>query len=237
MVQSIKDDCVTEFSFKMTSSKNDEDHLYVFNFIDINSDNIEYNSQKDLLFVSINTSQKSKYIRHVENGVLQNYTDEVRLYVNSVEEAMLTKEAIQTIIKDCKSALKAYDTISEEQGLEQLIDAIGIVKINDDNYEQSLELLDEASRTVRFTDIFSNLKKSEEEVFEYGLKDINFKSILMKTSGKNVLVELSTKYFEKIIKTYEDGEIKSYSNKISIQASSIENAREIVNLFKIITKD
>ncbi len=235
--QSIKDNCVTDFSLKMTTSKGDEDHVYTFNFIDINSDNIEYNSQKDLLFVAINTSQKSKYIRHSKNGELQNYKEGLRLYVNSVEEAMLAKEAIQNIVKECKATQKGYDAVSHQQGLNQLSEAIGIVKINDANYEQSMELIDEASRTVRFTHIFSNLKKSEEQVYEFGLKDINSKTILMKTSGKNVLVELSTKYFEKIIKTYEDGEIKSYGNKIVIQAASIENAREIVNLFKIITKD
>ncbi|MBR9916078.1 MAG: hypothetical protein GYB32_14900, partial [Algicola sp.] len=84
---------------------------------------------------------------------------------------------------------------------------------------------------------FSNTKKSEEQIFEFGIKDINSKSIEMITSGKNVVVEMSTKYFEKIIKTYEDGEIKSYGNEISIEASTIENAREIVNLLQIVTKD
>jgi len=235
--QAITDDCVTDLEVKLVTSKANEDHSYTFNFIDINSDNIDYNSQKDLLFVSLNTNQKNKFIKHVENGVLQNYDDDTRIYVNSIEEAMIAKEAFQNIIKSCLDMVKETNDIDEKQGLEKLTEAIGIVKINEDNYEQSIELVDEEAHIVKLTHIFSNAKKSEEEVYEFGLKDINSKSVVMTTSGKKVQVEMNTKYFEKIIKTYKDGEIKSYGNKIVIEASSIENAREIVQLFSAITQD
>ncbi len=235
--QTIENGCVTEFNLKMSTSKVDDDHVYTFNFIDVNNDNIDFNSQKDLLFVGLGIKQRNKYIRHLKNGELQNYKESLRLYVNSVEEAMLVKEAIQNIIKDCKASVKNVGKLSEGQGVQKLSEIIGIVKVNDNSYEQSIELIDKESNVIKLTQIFSNLKKSEEIIYEFGLKDINPKSIIMKTSGRNVLVEMSTKYFEKIIKTYEDGEIKSYANKIVLQASSIENGREIISLFKIITED
>lgn len=235
--QAIKDDCVTDLQVNLVTSKGNEDNTYTFNFIDINSDNIDYNSQKDLLYVELKANQKNKFIKHVENGELQNYDDEVRIYVNSIEEAMIAKEAFQNIIKECEASVKEVNDISEKVGLQKLSEAIGIVQINEDNYEQSIEIVDEEAKVIRLTHIFSNAKKSEEEIYEFGLKDINSKSVVMKTSGKNVQVEMSTKYFEKIIKTYKDGEIKSYGNKIVIEASGIENAREIVNLFKAVTKE
>lgn len=235
--QSFKDDCVTDLEVKLVTSKTNEDHTYTFNFIDINNDNIDYDSQKDLLYVTLNTNQKNKFIKHVENGELQNYDNEIRFYVNTIEEAMIAKEAIENIIKDCKTMVKENINITKEQGLQQLSKAIGIVKVNDDNYEQSLEIIDDEAMILKLTHISSNDKKSEEEIYEFGLKDINPKSITMTTSGKNVQVEMSTKYFEKIIKTYKDGEIKSYGNKITIEAAGIENAREIVRLFIAITKD
>ncbi len=235
--QVFKNDCVTGFTQKIKTSKAEDENLYTFNFIDINKDNIEYDSQQDLLFVELYTNQKCKYIKHVENGELQNYKDGVKLYVNSIEEAMIAREAIQTVIESCKSSVKDYSGLSETQCLNQLSEAIGIVKINEDNYDQSIEVIDDSAKTIKFTKIFSNTKKSEEQIFEFGIKDINSKSVEMTTSGKNVIVEMSTKYFEKIVKTYEDGEIKSYGNKISIEASTIENAREIVSLLQIITQD
>ncbi len=235
--QSLKDDCVTDFTQKITTSKGEDDNVYTFNFIDINKDNIEYDSQQDLLFVELFTNQKKKYIKHTENGELQNYNNTIKLYVNSIEEAMIVREAMQSVIVQCKSSVKDYASLSEAQCISQLSQAVGIVKINDDNYDQTIEVIDDEAKIVKFTKIFSNTKKSEEQVFEFGTKDINPKSIEMITSGKNVIVEMSTKYFEKIVKTYEDGEIKSYGNKISIEASTIENAREIVSLLQIITQD
>ncbi|WCO00598.1 hypothetical protein [Psychroserpens ponticola] len=237
ITQTIKNECVTDFNQKIATSKDIDDNVYTFNFIDINSDNIEYNSQQDLLFVEFFTNQKSKYMKYTQNGELQNYKNEIKLYVNSIEEAMIAREAIQTIIKECKTQTKTYSGLSEKQCLDALSEAIGVVKINDDNYDQSIEIIDDEAKTIKFTKVFANAKKSEEQVFEFGIKDINTKSIEMKTSGKNVTVEMSTKYFEKIVKTYEDGEIKSYGNKIIIEASNIENAREILNLFAIATKD
>ena len=38
------------------------------------------------------------------------------------------------------------------------------------------------------------------------------------------------------LQNYKDGEIKNYTNKISIQAKDIENAREIASLLTIITE-
>ncbi|MFC0604303.1 hypothetical protein [Winogradskyella pulchriflava] len=235
--QSVKDDCVTDVEVNIVTSKGNEDNTYTFNFIDINSDNIDYDSQKDILYVELHTNQKSKFIKHVENGELQNYDDEFKIYVNSIEEAMIAKEAFQNIIKECLDSVKTVEGLSETQGLQKLSEIVGIVKINEDTYEQTIELIDEEAKTIRLTQIFSNDKKSEEVIYEFGLKDINSKSVVMTTSGKNVLVEMSTKYFEKIIKTYKDGEIKSYGNKIVIEASSIENAREIVAIMADITKD
>ena len=44
------------------------------------------------------------------------------------------------------------------------------------------------------------------------------------------MVNFTTNYQEKIIKTYIDGEIKSYTNEVTIFCSDIENARNIKNV-------
>ncbi|MBR9847468.1 MAG: hypothetical protein GYB35_15805, partial [Algicola sp.] len=154
--QSLKNDCVTDFTQKITTSKGEDENVYTFNFIDINEDNIEYDSQQDLLFIELYTNQKSKYIKHSENGEMQNYEDGFKLYVNSIEDAMIAKEAIQTIINDCRATVKDYSGLSESQALQQLAEAIGVVKINEDAYDQSIEVIDEAAKTIKFTKIFSN---------------------------------------------------------------------------------
>jgi hypothetical protein len=53
---------------------------------------------------------------------------------------------------------------------------------------------------------------SKEAINEFTLADIKPSSVKMQNSGKNVVVTASTYYIDKIIKFYEDGEIKNYQN-------------------------
>ena len=78
-------------------------------------------------------------------------------------------------------------------------------------------------------------KKSIETISDFNLKDINPSSITMETSGRNVIVTATTYYMDKIIKFYQDGEIKNYQNKIEIEANDIENARSIKILLAAIS--
>lgn len=234
--QSLTNDCISSFSQKITTSKGEEHHEYEFNFIDINSNSINYDSHQDLLFVEFNTNQKSKFIKHVENGELKDFTYHLRIYVNSIEDAMITEEALKAIISECKSSEKRNDNLTVNECVNKLSEVIGVVHVNADNYDQSIEVIDAATNIVKFTKIFSDTKKSDEQVFEFGVKDINPMSVKMHTNGNRVIVEMTTKRLEKIIKTFKNGEVKSYGNKISIEASTIENAREIVNLIQIAAK-
>ncbi|KJD36468.1 hypothetical protein PW52_04755 [Tamlana sedimentorum] len=139
---------------------------------------------------------------------------------------------MQTITKNCEDYQGTPNVTSVSSGLEALNKEITIVKIGDDNFDQTFEIVSTNPYTVKLTEVFSNLKKSVEGIFEFGLADINPKNISIATAGKSALVELNTNHLEKIIKTYEDGNIKSYSYKLAIQATDIENARNIAALLK-----
>lgn len=232
--QSIEGDCVSKIIVKETNLKETLEHVYSFNFGDINLDNVDYNSSKNQLFVEINTKKQAKFIRHIENNELQNYTNNFRLYVDRIEEAMITKEALQNIVKTCEDAKPKTTYSSISSALNALKKKISIVKVGDNNYDQTFEVVSSSSYVVKLTSVFSNLKNSKETIYEFGLGDINSKNITITTSGKHAMVELNTKHLEKIIKTYQDGEIKSYAYKTAIQAADIENARHIADLLKYI---
>ncbi|KJD33848.1 hypothetical protein PK35_03635 [Tamlana nanhaiensis] len=230
--QSIEGDCVSKIIVKETTPKGTTDNLYTFNFSDINTDNIDYDSSKTQLFVEINTRKKEKFIRHLKNDELQNYTDSFKIYFENIEDALTAKEALQSITKNCDDYNGAPHVTSVSSGLEALKKEITLVKIGDDNFDQTFEIVSTNPYTVKLTEVFSNLKKSVEGIFEFGLADINPKNIAIVTAGKAAMVELNTNHLEKIIKTYEDGNIKSYSFKLAIQATDIENARNIAALLK-----
>ncbi len=224
--QYIKGDCVSKIGVTEANIKETIAHEFSLNFADINLDNIDYSSSKNELYVEINTRKQAKFIRHIKNNALQNYANALKLYVNNIEEAMLTKEAFQRIVKNCEVS-KTVNHSTIPKALEGLKKEITIVKVGDNSYDQTFEIVTNSPYVVKLTSVYSNLKSSKETIYEFGLKDINPKTIAITTSGKYAMVELSTRHLEKIIKTYQDGEIKSYAHKIAIQATDIENARNI----------
>ena len=110
------------------------------------------------------------------------------------------------------------------------------VKIGDDTYDVFIELDDLNTKNLKFTSIFSNLKKSSETIQEFSLSDINPKNCSIQIKGKHVIAELNTKHLEKVVKTYVDGQIKPYQYKISIEAKGIEEARDIISIFKTLAE-
>ncbi|NJX15803.1 hypothetical protein [Tamlana crocina] len=234
--QSIEGDCVAKVSIKEANPKETTDYQYSFNFSDINVDNIDYNSNKTQLYVEIYTRKKAKFIRNTENNELQNYTDAFKIYFENIEDVLTAKEALKNIAKNCESYKAETNANTVSSGLEALKNSIGMVKIGDDSYDQTFETVSTDPYIVKLTSVFSNLKNSKETIYEFGMGDINSKNISIETSGKEVMVELNTKHLEKIVKTYEDGEIKSYNYNIEIQATDIENARSIASLLQQITE-
>ena len=228
--------CISKITVKIANLKETVEHVYSFNFSDINLDNIDYNSSKNQLYVEINTRKQAKFIRYLKNNGLQNYTNALKIYVSNIEEAMITKEALQNIVKNCEDAKSKANYSTVSGAMEALKKEITLVKVGDNNYDQTFEVVSTTPNVVKLTSVFSNLKSSKETIYEFGLGDINSKTIAITTSGKYALVELSTKHLEKIIKTYQDGNIKSYAYKISIQATDIENARMIASTLKYITQ-
>lgn len=235
--QSIEGNCVSEINIKEINPKESIEKKFSFNFKDINIDNIDYNSIKNQLYVQVITKKTAKFIRYIKNNELQNYTNSFNLYVNSIEEAMIVKEALQNIINNCEDIKSNLNFKSIPNSLEFLKREIKLVKVAENNYDQSIDVINTSPFVIKLTTIFSNLKNSKEIINEFGLNDINSKNISIVTSGKYVTVELNTKHLEKIIKNYQDGNIKSYTHKTEIQCTDIENARQIVYTLRNITQN
>lgn len=224
--------------FKLTETKPNEstEFEYQFNFADINANNIDYQGQKDRLFVTLPTKKSVKFIQTKKNGALENYGHGTTIFFNSIEDAIVGTSALKALAENFEKKLedRQYNYTSLNQAISDLKEQMVKVKIDEDNYDTFIELLD--TNTLKLTTVFSNLKKSQEVIQEFMLKDLNDKNINITVSGKHVGVELNTNHLEKIVKTYVDGEIKPYRSKIGIEVPSIENARQIAGIFTVLAK-
>lgn len=220
---------------KQTESQPDESTtwLYNFNFGDINANNIDYNGQKDRLFAAIPTKKSVDFIQGIKNGELQNYTNGVKIYFNTIEEAITGVSALKSLssIYENKLAETTYSSKGISTSIGDLKELMTKVNIGDDSYDIFIELTDEKTQTVKITSVYSNLKKSVEIINEFSIKDINPKNCEINVKGKHVLAELNTTHLEKIVKTYVDGEIKPYVSKVVIEAKGIEEARRMIQIF------
>ncbi|WP_350293575.1 hypothetical protein [uncultured Croceitalea sp.] len=227
-------DNITQLKLTETKPNESTEFIYRFNFADINANNIDYDGQRDRLFAVLPIKKSVNFIQFQKNGELQNYTKDTRIYFNTIEDAIIGTKALQSLanIYEDKISTTHYSTTSAETSVAKLNSITKKVKIGEDNYDIFIELIDEKTTTIKITTVFSNLKKSIETVQEFSLKDINPKNCTINVKGKHVLVELNTKHLEKIVKTYLDGAIKPYQYKISIEVKGIEEARQVVGIFK-----
>lgn len=215
------------------------DYQYEFNFADINGNTLDYDGQKDRLFVALTTKKSVNFIRNTKNGELQNYVDDLKIYCNTIEEAILSTQALKTLVTQYEAKMEAltYPTTSLSKTVQTLGTLLPKVTIGEDTYDLFIEVADPETQTLKVTTVFSNLKKSVETVQEFSLKNINPKNCTIVVKGKHVLAELNTKHLEKIVKTYVDGDIKPYQYKVTLEARGIEEARQIVGLISSSTEN
>lgn len=235
--QSFIPNCVTTYTKIEETSKKKDDYLYDFNLIDVNKEDIEVAIKGISVYVIVKTTAKQKFIKLIKNDVLQNYTNSFVISCSSIEDALYTQYILKKIVSLCSKAYKSQPSLtSKNEALTKLTSNIKSVQLAKLTYEQKLEPIEkDGDNALRFTNIEVSDKKSKNNVQEFNLSDINSKSVKIKISSKKVMVEFFTNYQEKIIKTYVDGEIKKYTNKVTIYCNTIENARETASLLKYLT--
>ncbi len=227
--QSFAGDCVVQFNKLTTDPKKAVEQNFFFNFSDLDKNVVNYSTKGKNIFLELETTESKKFLKLVENGEQQKYTDEFSIELSEVEDAIILEDVFKQIIGICQSK-KIELSNSKAELVAQLSSEIGRLTDGKYTYDQSFSTEDNAKFHYKIIEISD--KKSTEKIYEGNFKDLNQLSIVFETSSKNVYVKANTNYMEKIIQYYEDGVIKNYQDDFTIQAQNIENARTIVNLLK-----
>ncbi|AUC15618.1 hypothetical protein BTO06_10875 [Tenacibaculum sp. SZ-18] len=228
IIQKLEGDCIVKIFREIETSKKKDSHSYELNLIDINKEDVEISIKGKKVHLSINTIGKNKFIKHTKNDIQQKYVSKIDLICNGIEDATVCREAIRILVGNCTQ--RKLETPQTLTALSGELKKVSLGKLTQD---QRLESSEDGG--IKFTAIQSSTKESVENIQEFKLEDLNPKSIAMKVTGKKVIVEITTNYQEKIIKTYKDGEIKNYTNKVQLYCDSIENGRNISNILRKIT--
>ena len=228
MIQELKPSCATTLTQNETKgSSSAKDKSFKFNFLDLKPKRTEIGIKGNLVVLKLSTG-KSKLIQAYKDGELGSYTNKLTLVAPDIESAKLMKVATIAAIEQCatEEGFKAFGTAKEN--LDWLAKLLKKQVVLD--HEQRLEA-GEGDCKWKFVSIKSG-KKQLEEMYEFSLEDLDAKKVKWVISGKKLSIQINTKYKEKTIKYYKNGEPGNYKNAFSIEFNDIESAREAMVAFR-----
>jgi hypothetical protein len=99
--------------------------------------------------------------------------------------------------------------------------------------KQKIELTDNDPCKISYTVSSSDDKgKTTDEIYEFALNDLNKLMVDFKVSGQNVLVTLTCKNKEKLVKVYKNGTQQAWGTDVEIATNDVETAKNIAEAFK-----
>ncbi|MEM6801208.1 MAG: hypothetical protein AAF696_07370 [Bacteroidota bacterium] len=224
-------------SFYGTDEKG-KSYQYKWNILDIDPTKISFETKREWILVSMGTKQGKNYIRNEVDGELKNYTDKVVLLAPNIEAARIWVNALKALQNMSYNPNSASLTRSGKVGLNSYLtfleQNIGKIEINRSGYVQQFYRLSPNHTEVLYE--VEELSKGKGRKFRFNLADIAPGKVKFATNGKEVHVTLQTYTSENFIQQLEDDLPVGYTDKISIQAQDIEEARRLAKAFKEITQ-
>jgi len=229
MTQELKATCATTLvSSEMKGSSKAKDKELKFNFLDIRPKKIEIKVKGNLVMLNLGTS-KDKLIQAYKDGELASYTNKMSIVTPDIETAKLMKVAAIASAEQCKNEVGFKGFSSAKENFDWLVNTLKEHVVPE--LEQRVELIDGEDCKWKLVSIKSG-KKTVEEVYEFNLEDLAEKKIKWDISGKKLAIQINTKYKEKNVKYYKDGEPGNYKNSFSIEFNDLEAARNTIAAFK-----
>lgn len=232
--QTWKGDCRVNFELMEEDGKSDpEINNYAVNLGDLDENKVEIEVSGETVSLSLQTKNKVRYIKEVENGELQNYSDEVEIVTAGIEPARFLAEAFKSAIKTCQERLgESVPTETPDAAFSWFQSRLQSIQNGDDTKNQTIEKMEGTTCKWSYTIEVIGSKGSENRVHEFALKDLDEKSLALDVSGKELYVEVHTNGREKILKTFENGEVEPYEEELKWQYEDLEAARSSITALK-----
>jgi len=232
--QSFEGNCIMKFHQAVTGNNITQENVYTFSLSDLHPQKAETAIKTGLLAVKIPVKNNKKFIKHIRDGVLQNYKDEIYVMVPAAEEGYMVQSLLKQMSEKCNAA-KKDKKLSPSEAIEVLENTLNEVSIGNTVYEEEIKI-DLDNRKLEFKKVVNDGRTTKEYLYEVSLDDLDPKSLEIIVSGKKVAVIAKTRHLEKNIKSYKDGKVQPYQNKMEIISGSIEDARKIKNALRTILK-
>jgi hypothetical protein len=188
-------------------------------------------SGKYLSVVSVAKGKKS-FVKKLVKDNKNSYDSELEIMAFDSKEARDILDALKYTLTNAIPKPKVWD--SKQSAVDYIKENVGNLSGTGKEVKQKIEIVDNDPCKITFTTTTTDDKgKTEEEIFEFSLSDMNKLAVDFKTSGGNVYINLICKNKQKLIKVYKNGAQQSYGSDVEIVDDDIDTGKNIVEAFKV----
>jgi hypothetical protein len=181
------------------------------------------------LVVSASVNNKKPYVKVYKDDIQQSFDDNIAFMAFDSRQAREIADAIKYVLSNVKAKNMVW--ADKNSAMKYITENVSDLKSATKEIKQKVTFDDpcKISLAISSTD---DKGKTLDETYEFALTDMNKQMIDYKTSGKNVLITLTCKNKEKLVKAYKNGVQQAWTTSVEIEATDVETARNISEAFR-----
>jgi len=192
---------------------------------------VKIGSSGKYLVVEVSVSSKKSFVKVFKEGKQQAFDDIIEIMAFDARQAQEIAGAIKYLAGNSKPKDKVWG--DKQSAVKFITENVGDLKSEGKEVKQKIELTNNDPCKISFTvSIADDKGKTTDEIYEFGLTDMNKLTVDLKVSGKNVEVTLTCKNKEKLVKVYKNGAQQAWGTEVKINANDVEIAKNIAEAFK-----
>ena len=209
--------------------------IFDFNLADIDVNLISRLVSGNVMYVNLKAKNQQKLFRETVNGVHNGYSNEIKIFVNNVDEARQIIDNLKMVVPIANDLMKKRLNLTDYNEMLNWLKA-NITNVNKgtSSVEQRFDFFPEIAGKVAIYGVETNGSKSKTITSTFNLADITSNLVFFEVKGKDVLVSLPTVRNNKLIKVSENGQPASYDKEMTIYAAGIDQARDLATVLKAI---
>lgn len=211
--------------------------IFEFNLADIDLNLINRIVKGKIMFVELRTRNQQKLIKESENGTSKGFVNVIKLFVNDVDESRTIIDNLKESVPISLDLMKKRLPVSGYSAmLDWLTANVGNVERAKGTFEQVFVSGDGVAGKVIVKTIENSGGKATAREYAFNLSDISPNLVSFDVEGKDVVVDLSVIRNADLIKVSENGSPVDYKSKFQLYANSIDQARDLVTILRLITE-
>jgi hypothetical protein len=192
---------------------------------------IKIGSSGKYLNVEVSVSNKKPFVKVFKEDKQQAFAEDIEIMAFDARQAQDIAEAFKYLANNSKPKERTWG--DKQSAMKFVMENIGALKSEGKEVKQKIELTDNDPCKISYTISSSDDKgKTTDEIYEFALNDLNKLMVDFKVSGQNVLVTLTCKNKEKLVKVYKNGTQQAWGTDVEIATNDVETAKNIAEAFK-----